>query len=76
MASEKDNKKREIVPLTAQEQSGLRRVYEAAGWKVSFHQGEEPFPEGFMRVKKEDYEEDISYEKIRQFGDALVVRRS
>ncbi len=75
MASE-DNNEKGVKPLTAEEQSGLRRVYEAAGWEVSFHQeGQSPFPHGFMRVKKGEWQDDISYEKIRQYESALTVRR-
>jgi len=68
MTDEQDKKSKTVI-LTAEEQSNLRRVYEAAGWQVSFHQD-------FMQVEKEGWQTDIPYAKIRQFLGAVKVKRS
>lgn len=68
MASEKTDKKKRIVYLSAQERADLRKVYEGAGWVVSFHRG-------YMRVKKLGWEDIIPYEKIRRFQDAVRTKR-
>lgn len=66
MASEQTDKP--VLQLTKDERNDLRSVFEGAGYKVSFHRG-------YMRVRKQGYQEDISYAKIRQYESSVVRRK-
>ncbi len=68
VAMANDKKRKRVIKLTLEERIGLRKVFEQARYKVSFHRG-------FFFLAKDGIRDDISYNKIRSFQGAVIVRR-
>jgi hypothetical protein len=68
VAMANDKKRTRVIKLTLEERIGLRKVFEQARYKVSFHRG-------YMRIERDGLRDDISYNKIRSFQGAVIVKR-